>query len=192
MRKIVLSEWVSLDGYTSGPDNDMSFIGESFDEEMGKYEDDFLSSGDTLILGRVTYDSFAGSWPYVPDKPDVSEGEKAYARKLNAMKKIVFSKTLQSADWSGSSLVRDIDPNEVRSWKSESGKDILIYGSATIVQQFTSLGLIDEYQLLVHPVVVGGGKALFDNVQQKRRLALVSSRAFKSGVVLLTYQLKES
>jgi dihydrofolate reductase len=187
MRKIVLTEWISLDGYTAGPDNDMSFVGESFNEEMGKYEDDIVNTADTLILGRVTYESFAGSWPYVPDKPDVSDAEKAYARKLNSMQKVVFSKSLGSADWAHSTLLRDINPDQVNEWKSRDGKDMLIYGSASIVQQLTNLGLIDEYQLLVHPVALGGGKALFKDVQ-KAPLKLVSSTPFASGVVLLTYQ----
>ena len=188
MRKLVLTEWVSLDGYTAGPDNDMSFVGESFNDEMGKYEDDIVNTADTLVLGRVTYESFAGSWPYVPDKPDASEPEKAYARKLNAMRKIVFSRTLSAADWNNSELRREIDPEAVQRWKQDDGKDMLIYGSASIVQQLTSLGLIDEYQLLVHPVVLGGGKALFKDIGHKQRLKLASAKPFKSGVVLLTYE----
>ena len=188
MRKLVLTEWVSLDGYTAGPDNDMSFVGESFNDEMGKYEDDIVHTGDTLVLGRVTYESFAGSWPNVPDKPDVSEGEKAYARKLNSMRKVVFSRTLGSAEWNNSVLLREIDPEAIKQWKQEDGKDMLIYGSASIVQQLTNLGLIDEYQLLVHPVVLGGGKPLFKDVTDKRHLKLVSAKPFSSGVVLLTYQ----
>ena len=188
MRKLVLTEWISLDGSSAGPNTDLSFVGELFNEEMGKYEDDILSTGDTLLLGRVTYESFAGSWPHVPDKPAVSEGEKAYARKLNAMHKIVFSKTLGSADWEKSTLLREIDADEIRRWKQQDGKDMLIYGSASLVQQLTQLGLIDEYQLLVHPVVLGGGLRLLDGVQDKRRLKLVSARPFDSGVVLLTYQ----
>ncbi len=186
MRKIVLTEWVSLDGFTSGPDNDMSFVGESFNEEMGKYEDDIVNTADTLILGRVTYESFAGSWPYVPDKPDVSEGEKAYARKLNAMRKIVFSKTLKHAEWNNSQVFSEIDPEAIQRLKEEEGKDMLIYGSASIVQQLASLGLIDEYQLLVHPVILGGGKPLF---KAKHKLKLVSAKPFTSGVVLLTYRI---
>jgi dihydrofolate reductase len=188
MRKLVLTEWVSLDGYTAGPDNDMSFVGESFNDEMGKYEDDIVRTGDTLVLGRVTYESFAGSWPNVPDKPDVSEGEKAYARKLNSMRKVVFSRTLGSAEWNNSVLLREIDPEAIKQWKQEDGKDMLIYGSASIVQQLTNLGLIDEYQLLVHPVVLGGGKPLLKNITDKQRLKLVSAKPFRSGVVLLTYQ----
>jgi dihydrofolate reductase len=188
MRKLVLTEWISLDGYTAGPDNDMSFVGESFNDEMGQYEDDIVNTADTLVLGRVTYESFAGSWPYVPDKPDVSEGEKAYARKLNSMRKIVFSKTLNRADWNNSVLMRDIDPEAIKQWKQEDGKDMLIYGSASVVQQLTNLRLIDEYQLLVHPVLLGGGKALLKDIADKHRLKLVSARPFTSGVVLLTYQ----
>jgi dihydrofolate reductase len=187
MRKIVLTEWVSLDGYSAGPNNDMGFVGESFNEEMGKYEDDFLSSGDTLLLGRVTYDSFSGAWPHVPDNPNASEGEKSYARKLNAMRKIVFSRTLASADWNNSSVMRDIDVDAIRKLKEEDGKNILVYGSASIVRQLTELGLIDEYEILVHPVVLGGGTALFGNVAEKCRLKLLSSTPFTSGVVLLKY-----
>jgi dihydrofolate reductase len=188
MRKLVLTEWVSLDGYTAGPGNDMSFVGESFNDEMGQYEDDIVSTGDTLVLGRVTYESFAGSWPYVPDKPDASEAEKAYARKLNSMRKIVFSRSLGSAEWNNSVLLREIDPEAIKRWKQEDGKDMLIYGSASIVQQLTNLGLIDEYQLLVHPVVLGGGKPLLGNITGTQRLKLVSAKPFSSGVVLLTYQ----
>jgi dihydrofolate reductase len=187
MRKIVLTEWVSLDGYTSGPNNDMSYIGESFDADMGQYEGTIITTGDTLLLGRLTYESFAGSWPSVPDDPNRSEPEKDYARTLNAMRKIVVSSSLQSADWSGSEIVRSIDPAYFRDLKMEDGKDILIYGSASIVQQLTKLGLIDEYQLLVHPIVLGGGKALFANVDEAKRLKLVSAQPFASGVVLLTY-----
>jgi dihydrofolate reductase len=187
MRKIVLTEWVSLDGYTAGPNNDMSYVGESFDADMGQYEGTIINTGDTLLLGRVTYESFAGSWPYVPDDPNRSEPEKEYARGLNAMRKIVVSRSLKSADWSGSEIVRSIDPAYFQQLKEQDGKDILIYGSASIVQQLTILGLIDEYQILVHPIVLGGGKALFADVNEAKRLQLVSSRQFASGVMLLTY-----
>lgn len=188
MRKIVLTEWVSLDGYTADRDNQMGFVGESFDDEMGRYEGTIINTGDTLLLGRATYDSFAGSWPLVPDDPTRSEPEKEYARALNAMRKIVVSKSLESADWAGSEIVRSIDPAFFEQLKAQDGKDILIYGSASIVSQLTELGLIDEYQVLVHPVVLGGGKALFGGVTDTRRLRLVSAQPFESGVVLLTYQ----
>jgi dihydrofolate reductase len=121
----------------------------------------------------------------VPDSPTASPEEKDYARKLNAMRKVVLSRTLASADWHNSEVWREIDAAAVQKLKEEAGKDILIYGSASIVQQLTSLGLIDEYQVLVHPVVLGGGKSLFGDA--KANLELVSAKPFNSGVVLLTY-----
>src|SRR5215475_7718982 len=98
MRKIIVTMWITLDGFIAGPNGEMDWIGRIYDAEMGKYEDDLVSGADTLILGRLTYESFAGSWPNVPDNPNVSEGEKIYARKLNAMRKVVFSKSLDKVD----------------------------------------------------------------------------------------------
>jgi dihydrofolate reductase len=155
---------------------------------MGKYEDDLVSGADTLILGRVTYQSFAGSWPKVPDNPSVSEGEKTYARKLNAMRKVVFSKSLENVEWNNSILMKEIVPGEITKLKQESGKDILIYGSASVVQALTNLGLIDEYQLLVHPIVVGSGKPLFKGISKPVNLKLSRTEARKSGVVVLYYE----
>lgn len=191
MRRIIVSEWVTLDGFVTGPNGEMDWIGEFFDDEMGKYESDLVNRGDTLILGRATYESFAGSWPRVPDNPSASEAEKEYARKLNSMRKIVFSRTLDRAEWNNSTLVSTIDPEEIERMKQEDGMDILIYGSASVVQAFTDLGLIDEYQLLVHPVVLGSGKPLFGSVRGTN-LRLLDTRALPSGVVLLTYQFDKS
>lgn len=191
MRKIITTTWVTLDGYIAGPHGEMDWIGEIYDEAMGLYESELVSSADTLLLGRVTYQSFAGSWPHVPDNPDVSEGEKAYARTLNAMRKIVFSRTLESVEWHNSTLRKEVVAEEIEQLKQETGRDILIYGSASIVQTFTNHGLIDEYQVLVHPVILGGGKPLFQDIKRQVKLKLVNSRTHPSGVVVLSYQLKE-
>ena len=190
MRKIIATMWVTLDGFIADPNNQMAFVGELYDAAMGTYEDDLVSAADTLLLGRVTYESFAGSWPTVPDKPNADPGEVAYARKLNAMRKIVFSKTLPHADWNNSSLLREIVPEEIEQLKQEQGRDIVIYGSASVVQTLTNAGLIDEYQLLVHPVLLGEGKPLFNNIKGQVNLKLVNTEARSSGVVVLTYQPK--
>jgi dihydrofolate reductase len=125
----------------------------------------------------------------VPDNPDVSEEERAYARKLNAMRKVVFSKSLPSADWNNSTLVREIVPEEIEKLKQEDGKDMLIYGSASVVRELTNLGLIDEYQLLVHPVILGGGKPLFSDIHDKVPLRLAEAKQHQaSGVLLLRYE----
>jgi dihydrofolate reductase len=188
MKKIVVTEWMTLDGYIAGPGDQMDWVGKLYDDAMGKYEDDLVSGADTLILGRVTYQSFAGSWPKVPDNPSVSEGEKTYARKLNAMRKVVFSKSLENVEWNNSILMKEIVPGEITKLKQESGKDILIYGSASVVQALTNLGLIDEYQLLVHPIVVGSGKPLFKGISKPVNLKLSRTEARKSGVVVLYYE----
>ncbi len=188
MRKIIVTMWVSCDGFIAGPNGEMDWIADSYDEEMGKYEGDLVNAADTLLLGRVTYQSFAGAWPYVPDNPSASEGEKEYARIVNAMHKIVFSKSLEKAEWHNSALAREIVPEDIEKMKQESGQDMVIYGSASIVQALTNLGLIDEYQLLVYPVVLGSGKPLFQNMQDRVKLKLIKTRVFPSGVVGLYYQ----
>ena len=190
MRKIIVTMWVTLDGFIADPNNEMGFVGQVYDEAMGKYEDDLISAADTLLLGRVTYESFAGSWPYVPDKPDADPGEVAYARKLNAMRKIVFSKTLPRVEWNNSTLLREIVPEEIEQLKQDPGRDMVIYGSASVVQALTNYGLIDEYQLLVHPFILGSGKPLFNNIKQQVNLELVNTEARSSGVVVLTYHPK--
>jgi dihydrofolate reductase len=189
MRKIITTTWVTLDGFIAGPNGEMDWV--IVDEEMGKYEDDLLSAADTLLLGRVTYQSFAGSWPYVPDNPNVSEGEKEYARKLNAMRKIVFSKTLPTVEWNNSSLMKEVLPEAITKLKQEPGRDMLIYGSASIVRTLTNHGLIDEYQLLVHPVILGSGKPLFQDLKDRVKLKLVNTKTHPSGVVVLFYQPRE-
>jgi dihydrofolate reductase len=166
----------------------MEWIGAIYDDAMAKYESDLVSTADTLILGRVTYESFAGSWPHVPDNPSASEGEKEYARKLNRMRKVVFSRSLGKVEWNNSTLFREIVPAEITKLKQEPGQDIVIYGSASVVSELTNLGLIDEYQLLVHPVVLGSGKPLFKDIRKKVDLKLVKTKTHPSGIVVLYYQ----
>jgi dihydrofolate reductase len=104
------------------------------------------------------------------------------------MRKIVFSKTLPSVEWNNSTLLREIVPEEIEQLKQEPGRDMVIYGSASVIQALTNYGLIDEYQLLVHPFILGAGKPLFNNIKQQVNLKLVNTEARSSGVVVLTYR----
>lgn len=186
MRKIITSTWVTLDGFIAGPNQEMDWV--MVDAEMGKYEGDIVNNADTLLLGRVTYQSFAGSWPYVPDNPAVSPEEKEYARRLNAMRKVVFSRTLPAVEWNNSILLKEVVPEEITKLKNEAGQDMLIYGSASLVRALTNHSLIDEYQVLVHPVILGGGKQLFQGIAGQQKLKLVRTKNFPSGVIGLYYQ----
>jgi dihydrofolate reductase len=188
MRKIIVTMWITLDGFVAGPEGEMDWISEIYDEAMGNYEFDLVSAADTLMLGRGTYNSFAGSWPKVPDNPNASPGEVGYARRVNAMRKIVFSRTLAKAEWHNTTLLRDIVPEEIEKLKQEPGGDIVIYGSVSIIQALTNLGLIDEYQLLIHPFILGGGVPLFQHIKEPVRLKLVNTKTHPSGVVVLYYQ----
>ncbi len=191
MRKIITTTWVTLDGFIAGPNGEMDWIGEIYDDAMSSYENDLVSEADTLLLGRVTYQSFAGSWPHVPDNPNASEDEKAYARQLNAMRKLVFSRTLENVEWNNSTLVKEVVPEDIEKLKQEPGRDMVIYGSASLVRTLTNLGLIDEYQLLVHPVILGSGKPLFQDIRDQVKLKLVQTKTHPSGVVVLYYQLRK-
>ncbi len=189
MRKIVTTTWVSLDGFIAGPNNEMDWIGRYYDETMGSYETELVQGGDTLLLGRKTYDSFAGSWPTVPEREGVSDGEKVYAQLLNAMRKVVVSTTLTDPSWEHTDVLTDVRREEIEQLKAEPGSDIIVYGSASLVRQLTDLGLVDEYHLLVHPVVLGGGKPLFGGVTGSTDLALESVTPHPSGVVKMIYRL---
>lgn len=181
--KLIVTMWITLDGFIAGPGGDLDWI--MGDDEMSDYEIALIGKVDTLLLGRKTYKDFYAYWS---EKGPPKEGwEKTFAKKINALHKIAVSKTLKKAEWSESKIISEIAPGKIKKLKDESKKGIVMYGSASIVQQLTNLGLIDEYQLLVHPLLLNNGKNLFQNVN-KTGLKLVSSKAFKSGVMVLTYQ----
>ena len=188
MRKIIVSMRVTLDGFIAGLHGEMDWMEEFFDEALANYESELQKTVDTTLFGRVTYQGFESYWPKVALDPASPKGMVEYAQHLNAMRKMVFSKTLARAEWNNSVLEHEIVPEEITHMKQGPGRDMVIYGSASVVQILTNLGLIDQYQLLVHPVVLGSGKPLFQNILHKVNLKLVSTKTHPSGVVLLSYQ----
>lgn len=187
MRKIIVSEFYTLDGLMSDPEDKMEWVLGIFNEEMGKYEGNLYDNADTLLLGRTTYKIFEGYWPQAPSNPASSQGDIEMAHKMKNITKIVFSHSMKGVEWENSILLKEINPEEIIKLKQGEGKNILVIGSASIVQQLTNLGLIDEYHLLLHPVVLGKGKPLFKDIRQKHNLRLLEAKTFSNGVVMLRY-----
>jgi dihydrofolate reductase len=169
---------VSLDGYFEGPDGGIDW--HRVDEEFNAFALEQLNSVDTLLFGRVTYQGMASYWPTVP------AGD-AIADKMNSIPKIVFSRTLEKADWNNTRLIKDNVAVEVTKLKQQPGRDMIIFGSSDLAAGFAEMGLIDEYRIMVSPVVLGGGKSLFKGVHHQLPLKLVKTRTFGNGNVLLSY-----
>lgn len=185
MRKVVVSEFVSLDGVMEDPGGAEQFAHGGWTrpywtDDIGKFKFDELFAIDALLLGRVTYQGFAAAWPSMKD-------EAGFADRMNSLPKYVVSKTLDEIGWNNSRLIKGDIVEEVSSLKRQPGQDILIGGSGMLVRTLMRHGLIDEYRLLVYPAVLGSGKRLFADGSQTT-LRLVDTQTFSSGVVLLHYQ----
>ena len=183
MRKVTVFNFVTLNGYYKGPNGDISWHKDN-DPEKNEYAAEGLKSGSTLLFGRVTYEMMASFWP----TPDAIKFDPVMAEGMNNADKIVFSRTLKKAAWNKTRIVKDNIVEEVMKMKQVPGKDMTILGSGSIITQFAEEGLIDEYQFMVDPVVLGDGTPIFMNIRHPLELKLTSSRTFKSGVVLLCYQ----
>jgi dihydrofolate reductase len=185
MRRIVVTEFISADGVMEDPGGAEGFRhgGWTFkfnDPDGMKYKLDETMDHEAMLLGRVTYEGFAKAWPDMTD--DVG-----FADKMNAMPKFVVSKTLTTADWNNSTILSGDLAQEVRALKEQDGGDILVAGSATLVRGLTDLGLVDEYRLMMFPIVLGSGKRLFDGIADAATLTLADVKPLKTGTVILTY-----
>jgi len=183
VRKLTAFNQVSLDGYFSGPGGDFSWAKNDNDAEFDAFVAGNAKSGGMLIFGRVTYELMASYWP----TPFALKNDPVVAERMNHLEKIVFSKTLVQASWSNTRLVKGALATEIRKLKSEPGEDMAILGSGSIIAQLASERLIDEFQLVVVPIALGGGRAIFDGIKEKLALKLTTSRTFRNGKVLLCY-----
>jgi dihydrofolate reductase len=168
---------MTLDGVVEAPDK-WSFP--FWSDESGKFKSDELRATDALLLGRVTYEGFAAAWPGRKD-------EEGFADRFNSMPKYVASKTLKKLEWNNSHVIKGDLAAEVSKLKQEPGQDIVIHGSPTLIRSLMPHDLIDEYRLLVYPLVLGRGKRLFDE-SSEANLELAESQAFSKGVVKLVYR----
>lgn len=186
MRSLILLMHVSLDGFTAGPNGEMDWI--RFDDELIDDVTELTASADTALYGRVTYQMMEGYWPTAADSPTASQHDIDHGRWVNQSLKLVFSRTLERADWQNTQIVRDDIPAELARIKQRPGKNLLMIGSPSTARTFTRLGLIDEYWINVNPVVLGSGIPLFASSADRVDLQLVSSKLYASGVVGLRYR----
>lgn len=183
-RKLGAFIHISLDGYYCDPRGDMSFAHKPPDDaEWNDFVTGNASGGGVLLFGRTTYDMMAAWWP----TPMAAKAMPEVAARMNAMPKIVFSRTMTSADWSNTTVVKDDLVGTVRRMKDETGPDMVILGSGSIVEQLAGAGLIDTFQVVVNPVALGDGKSLFSGLTGRLDLVLTNTRVFGNGSVVLWY-----
>lgn len=188
MRKLILEEWISLDGYATDKNGQLDFF-TNLTPEQNKYSDTdqlkFLEAVDTILLGRKTYELFADFWPGATTDKEV------IADRLNEIPKIIFSNTISKAPWGKwpeATVMSGEATTNVKALKSKPGKNIVLWGSLSLVQSLMAENLIDEFHLQVCPVLTGGGRALFSNATDFRRLHLLEVRQYNTGTVFLNYQ----
>jgi dihydrofolate reductase len=184
MRKVTMLNRISLDGFYAGPNGEIDWFIHEADVDRAAHE---MMNPDTLLMGRLTYQMFESYWPPIAKDPKAPEGARMIANELNEMTKVVFSKSLEEVAWVNSKLVKGDIIKEVSQLKQGNGADITIFGSGTIVQQLAAEGLVDEYLVVVTPVILGAGKPLFKEVK-KCNLELLETRSFPSGNLLLHYR----
>lgn len=183
MRKLVVFNQVTLDGFFADLQGNMSWAHKD-DAEWNAFVAENAGGGGQLIFGRVTYDMMASFWP----TPHAAEIMPIVAERMNNLPKVVFSRTLDEARWSNTKLVKGDLAAEIRRMKAEPGEGLVILGSGSIVSQLAQENLIDAYQLVVNPVVLGSGRSMFDGVEKKLALKLTNTRTFGNGNVLLCYE----
>jgi dihydrofolate reductase len=194
-RRIVMFNWVTADGYFAGPDGNLEWVVP--DDEQAKAAAEGIPDFDTALFGRRTYELFEGFWRHAvddsPTAPDPhrsgqrSREHRAIAIWLNEMTKLVFSRTLKDVTWRNSRVLHELDPRQIETMKSQPGKDMIVFGSGSIVSQLTQHGLIDEYQFVVCPILLGSGRPLLTGVPTHSRLDLLEAKQYQSGDVMLRY-----
>jgi len=187
MRRLIASEFVTLDGVMEAPGHDQHRDGKNAwalryaGEDQQRYKAEELSEAAAILLGRVTYEIFAAFWPTAPN-------DEGFADRMNALPKYVVSKSLRTASWQNSTIIKGNPAEKVAELKQQSGGDILLFGSADLLDSLVRHDLIDAYRLMVFPVVLGSGKRLFRDATDMLHLELVDTRTFASGVTVLTYR----
>jgi len=188
MRKLVLFLHSSLDGFVEGPNGAMDIGWVSYDQDLANHAKNILSTADTVMWGRGTYEMMYGYWPTVPSNPSSTQHELDHAEWIEKTEKVVFSTTLDNVEWNNARLVKENVKEEILSLKRQPGGDMVILGSPRFAHQLMALDLIDEFKITVSPVLIGSGLRLFEGLKEKTNLKLVESKTFDSGALGLDYQ----
>lgn len=189
MRKLVLFMHVSLDGFASDAKGGLGWV--PYNEEFEAYAEEVVAEVGSPVYGRTTYRLMESYWPAMLDKPNASKHDLEHAQWLQDVKKIVISSTMDKAEWNNTMLIKDNIAEEIKALKEQPGKNLVIFGSPGAAKTLLELGLIDEFLLTISPVVLGGGKSVFDGGGEKIRLKLLASRTFKSGVIAVRYEVEK-
>ena len=182
MRKLTVFNFITLNGFYKGADNDTSW--HRHGEEESQYSVDAMKSESILLFGRVTYEMMASWWP----TPMAAEAYPEVAKGMNAAEKIVFSNIIEDPKWNNTRVMNGDIVEKIRLMKQQPGKNLTILGSGTIVSQFAEAGLADEFQIMIDPVVIASGTTLFSGIQHDMRLRLIDTKVFRSGTIVLTYR----
>jgi dihydrofolate reductase len=184
VRKLLVFNSVTVDGYFTDENNDMSWAHRQNDPEWSEFTAENAKSGGELLYGRVTYELMVKFWP----TPAAASAFPEVAEQINKAPKVVFSRSMEKADWNNARVVKGDLAEEVKKLKEEPGDPLVLMGSGKIISQIAPKGLVDEYQLVVNPIVLGKGRTMFEGIEDKLNLTLTSTRAFKNGNVLLSYK----
>jgi dihydrofolate reductase len=172
----------SLDGFFEGPNKELDW--HHVDEQFHEYAIDLLHHVDAILFGRLTYQMMAAYWTTL----HAAANDPVITSLMNSKNKIVFSRTLEQVEWNNSLLINENIAEEITKRKHEDGKDMVIFGSGTIISFFSPLGLIDEYRIMVNPIILGSGNPLFKGIPERMKLKLIRTKTFNSGIVLLCYE----
>lgn len=176
---------MSLDGFVAGPNGEMDWI--KINEEIFSHVGKRISGGDTALYGRVTYQLMESYWPTAADKPNASRHDIEHSKWYKHVHKVVLSNTMKDADLTNTTIISDNLSDRINHIKQQAGDDILLFGSPTATHSLMKLNLIDGYWLFVNPMILGKGIPLFNGIQDKTKLKLITTRQFECGVTELSY-----
>jgi dihydrofolate reductase len=179
MRKVIVSNLVTLDGFFEGLKGELDWF--VVEDEFFDYVKELFKSVDTILFGRKTFEALGSYWP------NTTEDDPTITHLMNKLPKIVFTKTLEKAEWNNSKIIRENLEEEIHEMKKLPGKDMVIFGSGEIVSFLTNRGLIDEYRIILNPVILGEGNPMLKNINDKIKMNLFKTKKLKSGVIILYY-----